>query len=120
SLCREGAGAVLSFWPKPSGLIRYLCPALERQFQSSLNLTRRTIISRRETCCGDSAKRGALGIQIGVPEVGMIEHVESFGAELQVHSLRKLRIFDQGQIGVDESRTGKRSAAEIAEVIGGR
>ena len=67
---------------------------LELDFQRQLQLTRRAEVACRKACAGDPSERGALGIQIGVAKVGMIEHVKGFGAELHVHALRDLRVFN--------------------------
>ena len=48
----------------------------------------------------------------------MIEYVKELGAELEIQSLGKLRIFGYGEIKVPESRAIHSVAAEIAEVAG--
>ena len=70
-------------------------PALELEFQRHLQLPSRTEVPRRKARAGYPSERRALGIQIGVPKVGMIEHVKRFGTELQVHALSELRVLDQ-------------------------
>ena len=67
---------------------------LELEFQRHLQLLRRAKVSGWKACGGDLSEAGVLGIQIGVPKIGMIEHVKSFSAELQVHVLGELRVFD--------------------------
>lgn len=92
------------------------CAGLELEFQRELQLPSRAEVPDREAGAGDPSERGALDIQIGVPEVRMIENVKGFRPELQAHALRELRILDQGQVGVHEVRSGERIATKIAEM----
>ena len=92
---------------------------LELEFQRNLQLPSRAEVPGWKARAGNPSERGALDIQIGVPEVGMIEHVEGFGAELQAHALVELGVLDHGQIAVDEVGSGERIAAKIAEMAGG-
>lgn len=93
---------------------------LELEFQRQLQLPSRAEVPGWKARGGDPSERGALDIQIGVPEVGMIEHVERFGAELQAHALVELCVLDQGQIAVDEVGSREHIAAKIAEVATAR
>lgn len=90
--------------------------SLELEFQRHLQLPSRAEVPGWEARAGNPSERGTLDIQIGVPEVGMIEHVEGFGAELHAHALVELRVLDHGQIGVDEVGSGERIATKIAEM----
>src|SRR5437879_3142139 len=47
----------------------------------------------------------------------MIKHVKSFGAELQVHALGELRVFNYGQVSVDEFGSRQDIPSEITEMI---
>src|ERR1700676_177793 len=106
--------------------------ALELKLQRELQLPRRPGISRREARAGDRRE----GLQPGrrgwqdhyaratgrprLPEIRMVEEVERIDTELEIESLRDLRVFDQRQIHVRKSRTGEGVASEIAEAVGGR
>ena len=48
-------------------------------------------------------------------EVGTVEHVEPLGFELQAHALRELEGLGKGHVGLEETRSDKRVAAEIAD-----
>ena len=93
---------------------------LELEFQRHLQLPSRAEVPGWKARAGNPSERGALDIQIGVPEVRMIEHVEGFGAELQAHALVELCVLDHGQIAVDEVGSSERIAAETAKMAGAR
>ena len=95
------------------------CAGLELEFQRELQLPSRAEVPDWEARAGDPSERGALDIQIGVPEVRMIENVKGFRPELHAHALRELRILDQGQVCVHEVRSGERIATKIAEMASG-
>src|SRR5690242_12160 len=90
------------------------------QIQRKLQLPHATEVARWETRGGDSSESTALRIEVGVAEVRMIKHVESFRAELQIHTLGEPGVLDQRQIGVDKAGSGQGISAEVAKVIPGR
>jgi hypothetical protein len=93
----------------------------ELQFQGELDLAGRAEVSGGETGVADDSESGAAGYEgeVGIAEVRLVEDVEELGAELEVHALGEFGVFDDGEIGVQESRAGNGVASEIAEVASG-
>src|SRR3984885_4011062 len=87
---------------------------LKKQLQGELNLPRRTEVTHGEAGAENFAERGAGDRVGGVVEVGVIEKVEHLGAELQVEPFGDFRVLDDGEVGVDEVRTGKRIASGVS------
>src|ERR1700679_1401708 len=87
---------------------------LKKQLQGELNLPRRTEVTHGEAGAENFAERGA-GDRVGrVVEVGMVEKVEHLGAELQVEPFGDFRVLDDGEVGVDEVRPGKRIPSGVS------
>src|SRR5215471_5155503 len=63
----------------------------------------------------DRAERGACYVQTRNSEVGMVERVEDFGAELEVLRFRYMQVFRQREIEVDQSRTAHHTDAGSPE-----
>src|SRR6202050_1438181 len=87
---------------------------LKKQLQGELNLPRRTEVTHGEAGAENFAERGAGGRVGRVVEVGMVEKVEHLGAELQVEPFGDFRVLDDGEVGVDEVRTGKGIASGVS------
>jgi len=49
------------------------------------------------------------------PEVGVIEEVEKFGAELEVLTLRQPRVFHQSEVQCGKGRTLHSVPAQVSE-----
>ena len=62
-------------------------PGLERELQAKLDIP-------WLTGCGDDTHRGTPHDASRIPETGMIEGVEEFGAELKFEALGKLKVLE--------------------------
>ena len=62
---------------------------------------------------GGSAKIHGCDVSVRQIELSMIESVEEFGAELQIHPFLDHRVFQQSHIPVVESRAGEETSPRI-------
>src|SRR5580658_8372830 len=104
-------------------------PELEREFQAELDEARvvdggadgaEAVGGSASTTCGKAAsaeiRRAQAACAIWRGKLRMVEEVEELRAEVQAHVFpRKLELFDNGEVGVDEVGAGDRLAVGIAE-----
>src|SRR5580700_10253661 len=89
---------------------------LENQSERELKLTRATTVARREAgASGDQAERRRADGRPRIGEVRLIEYIERIRAELQAEPFGDLGGLQQGDIGVEEARSGNHVAPEISE-----
>ena len=101
-----------SAWPafaaRPSELPRQ-SHSLKEQLERELHDPRR--IRRSVT----TAKRGAIDVSIRQKKLGVVESVEEFGAELQIHSFLDQRVFQQRDVPVVQTGSGEESAPRSSQ-----
>src|SRR5215475_169808 len=106
--CRDARFCVSTSLTLPV-LICRLRVGLEVKLQRELNDAR----GRRRDA--DRAERAACDVQAGYSEVGMVERVEEFGAELEVLRLGHMQVFRQREIEVDQTRAAHHADAGSPE-----
>src|ERR1039457_2521539 len=89
------------------------CPVLECRLQCELNLARRVRIPNRAEC-------GVAGLGVRNPEVGVIQDIEEFRAELQPHGLAHAEGLVDAVIPLPEAGSAESVTAQIAEFLAGR
>src|SRR2546423_5893740 len=92
---------------------------LELIFQSKLHLPRRSRVAGREASVGDNTKGRATNLRgpSGLPEVGVIEHVEDFPAEFDHLALTQLRALNQRQVCIVETWSNYHVSSQAAEMV---
>src|ERR1700734_2847959 len=92
------------------------CPTLELEPHRPLDDARRdtAATSRVERRC-QLAERGRISGCLRTGEVDVVEHVESFQTDLELQTLKNLRIFDHRKILIEEVRQRQSIEGQIAE-----
>src|ERR1043166_1698641 len=88
---------------------------LKHKLQSKLQLPRRARIAGGKARIGDSAESRATHHSAGLPEVRMVENVESLRSQLQVSFFVKFDVLEHRDVHVIETRSNNHVATQIAE-----
>src|ERR1700680_4296443 len=91
--------------------VSHLQGELPNQLEPELNVAS---VSGRLTD-GNRGKCAGSGIDIRCLEIGVIEHIEKLGAELQLESFRDPSVLDRRKVEVHKSRTDQRVAPVVAK-----